>query len=173
MTDLTAAQKEAYARAHTSTVHLWALEFRHPTFSGPLRVVQYKDDITLTLEVNAPIDGGTSQLFTALAFQMKEPDVNTEPDSTLTVQVDGVSGAVQPLFATANQSYTPIEVTLRPFTYDVVGQVVGETLGVIHLQVRHIAVTKKSVSLQMGYTNSANRAFPAVNYTAQSNPGLL
>lgn len=173
MTDLTAAQKQAYARAHSSTVHLWALELRHPSFPAPLRVVQHNEDISLTLETGAPADGDTLQLFTALAFRMKEPDISTEPDSTLTVQADGVSGAVQPYLATANQSSTPIEATLRPFSFDVVGKTVGEMLGVVHLQVRHISITKVSVSLKMGYTNSANRAFPAVNYTATSNPGLL
>jgi hypothetical protein len=170
---LTAAQKQAYARAHSSTVHLYALELRHPSFVSPIRIVQHKDDITLTHEASAPEDPGASVLYTALGFQLKEPEVNSEPDSTISIQVDGVSGAVQPYLNVANLSYVPIEASIRPFSYDTVAQSVGEMMGVIHLQVRHIRINKTSVVLTLGYTNSANRTFPFVFYTADNSPGLL
>jgi len=170
---LTPAQKEAYARANTSTVHLWALEFRHPTFTAPIRLVQHKDNISLTLEASAPVDAGTLQEFTGLAFELQEPTNDTDPDNSLSMQVDGVNGAVLPLLTLANQSYIPIDCTLRAFSYEVVTQTPGELLAILHLQVRHMSVNKTSLGVQLGYTNAANRKFPFIDYTANSNPGLL
>jgi hypothetical protein len=170
---LTPAQKQAYARAHTSTIELNALELRHTTFPTPLRIVSHKQDISITHEASAPANPSESVLYTALGFSFKGSAVNNEPDSTVSIRVDGVSGAVQSYLNVANLSYVPIEASMRPFSYDTVAQSVGEVMGVYHLQVRHIRMNKTSVSLTLGYTNSANRTFPYVFYTADNSPGLL
>jgi hypothetical protein len=170
---LTDAQKQAYARAHTSTMHLWCVEMRHASFPSPLRVVQHKANVTVTLEATAPVDAGDDVLFTALGFRLREPEISTEPDTTITIEVDGVTGSVIPYLATANQTTTPIEVTCRAIAYDVVAGTVTALLGIFHLQVRHIRSTLTTVSLSLGYTNSANQDFPNEVYTPESNPGLV
>lgn len=170
---LTNAQKQAYARAHTSTAHLWCVEMRHASFPDHLRVVQHTTPVTVELEAAAPVDASTDVLFAALGFRLREPEISTEPDTTITIEMDGVTGAVIPYLAAANLTTTPIEVTCRAIAYDTVAETVTTILGIFHLQVRHIRSTLTTVSLSLGYTNSANQDFPNEVYTPESNPGLV
>ncbi len=168
MTDLTAGQREAYARAHTATVHVWAVELTHPSFPEPLRVVNHKQDLMLALA-----DDSEPVLFNALGFQLREPMINTDPDSTIAIHVDGVSGAVQPYLSAANKTIWPIAATIRPYSVNVRTGIADGPNGTINLQVRDINSTKTTVSLTLGYTNSANKAFPSELYTTASNPSLV
>tara|TARA_R110001583_G_scaffold34551_1_gene115856 strand:- start:11172 stop:11690 length:519 start_codon:yes stop_codon:yes gene_type:complete len=169
----TSAQREAYARAHSASVHVWAIEMRHGSWASPLRFVSYPVDLTLSIEAGAPVDGGTSQPFSALGFRLQEPSVSADADATLALGVDGVSGIVQPYLAAANQTATPIEVSLRAYALDDRTQAEQVALGVIHQQVRHIAINKTTVSLTLGSPNAANRKFPFIDYSPESNPGLV
>ena len=171
---LSVAQKEAYARAHTSSIRLWAIELRHPTFVEPLRIVAHKEDLTTTLESNAPVEADQEVTFVSLAMKMREPEIGTEADSMVSIQIDGVPGAVQPYLAAANKTIYPIEATLRVFLYNLETEsIIDSATSILHLQVRNIGVSKTSVTLTMGYTNTANRAFPSQLYTPETNPGLV
>lgn len=170
---LTDAQKQAYARAHQSTAHLWCVEMRHSTFPAHLRVVQHTLPVDVTLEATAPVNPGATVTFTALGFRLREPEVSTEPDTTITIELDGVPGVVQPYLAAANLTVEPIAVTCRAIAYDVVAGTVTALLGIFHLQARHIRHTQQTVSITLGYTNSANQDFPSEVYTPESNPGLV
>ena len=169
---LTDAQKQAYARAHNTTVELCSVELRHSEFPEPIRIIQHTQDVTMTLEAGAPEDAGDPVLFTGLAFRFQEPEQGTEPDNTSTIEIDGVPGYVQPYVVAANLTAEPIEATVRIVTYDVATESVLHIMRIYHLQVRHIGDNKTTVSLTMGYTNSANQAFPSEIYTPESNPGL-
>lgn len=170
---MTPAQREAYARANTSLIHLAAIEFRHPTFVAPLRITDYDSDVNLPLEVGAPVNGGTTVLFAGVACDIKPPDIDDQVDAVTSIQIDGVSGLVQTLLANANDSNVPIDATLRFYSFNINTGVADGPVGVIHQQVRNIAVNKTSVAVSMGYTNSANNPFPAQKYTSYSNPGLV
>jgi hypothetical protein len=171
---LSVAQQEAYARAKTSVLNVYAIELRHPTFVEPLRVVSLKEDLTVTLESNAPVDASAEVVFSALAMRLREPDINSEADTTFNVQIDGVPGAVQPYLAAANKTIYPIEATTRIYLYDLAtASTIGGAAVVMHLQVRSVQVSKTSVSLTMGFTNPANRSFPSQLYTPETNPGLV
>jgi hypothetical protein len=172
MTDLTTAQKEAYARAHSARSELWALEFRHSTFGGIIRLVNFGQDVTLPIETGAPEDAGTNQLFTGTLFRFTPPDQGTEPEASLTAQIDGVSGALQPYLVAANETAEPIECTVRAYLYDVSTLTVIEPMTVLHLQVRNISLTNVSVAVALGYRNASNQEFPRVRYTPTSNPTL-
>jgi hypothetical protein len=169
---LSPAQREAYARANSSLIHLPAVEFRHPVFSGPLRVVNYDRALFLPLEDYAPVDAGAVVNFEGLSCDIKQPDIDTQVDSTFSIQIDGVSAFVQPLLALANRTSVPVDATIRFYAYNVSTQVVDGPVGVIHLQVRSMSVTKTAVGVTLGYTNTANKAFPSQKYTVESNPGL-
>lgn len=169
---MTPAQREAYARANTSLLNMETLEFRHPTFSAPVRIVNYQDPIDFPLEANAPVNAGETVEFIGLACTVKAADIDAQADAMVTVQIDGVSGVVQTLLAYANQSAVPIDVTVRFYSYNVKTGDVDGPVGIIHNQVRTIAVTKTTVAVAMGYTNSANKKFPSQIYTVTSNPGL-
>lgn len=168
-----AAEREALARANTSTVHLWALELRHSVFPAPIRMVQHDVDIDLTLEANAPVDASTTQPFIATAYRFKEPDQTSQPDPTVQIEIDGVSGNLQPFIRSAILTFEPIECTLRSCLYDVKAQVVVEMLRVFHLQMRRERTTMTTIAATFGYTNPANQPFPSKVYSAETNPGLV
>lgn len=170
---MTPAQREAYARANTSLLHLPALEFRHPTFSAPLRIVDFDSDLSLPLEDYAPVDSGETVLFVGTHCEIRPPDIDDQVDSVTTFRIDGVSGLVQALLANANQSIVPIDATLRFYSYNLRTGLVDAPVGVIHQQVRNVSISKTTISISIGYKNSANKQFPAQLYTAYSNPGLV
>lgn len=173
MTDLTPAQREAYARAKSTVVHIWALEFRHVTFADHIRIVQNRNDVTFSLEADAPANPGESKIFIGTGLRVGEPEISTEVDSTLSIQIDGVSGIIQNPFTVANKTAFPVECAARPISYDVITGTVGQILGRLDLQVRSLSLNMTSVNVKLGYTNTANRPFPYINYTPQSNPGLI
>lgn len=167
------AQKEAIARATTDEMWMWGVELRHSIFPAPLRFVQSVDDIPLVHEPNAPLDPGATINYLGLAFRFREPALDNEPDPTVRIEIDAVSGALQPLIRGASTTQEPVEATFRSFIYDGIEQEVTEMLSVLHLQLRETRVTSTTVSAVFGYTNPANQAFPDDYYDAQSNPGLF
>ncbi len=166
------AQREAYARASSSLIHLYSLEFLHSTFTQPLRIVNYETSINLPHEATAPVNPGETVFYEGVRCEVQEPKIDTDADSQSIIQVDGVSGIVHTLIAGAIKTVEPIEGILRFYSYNVKTGAVDGPVGIISQQVRNVAVNKTSVSLTMGYTNSANKAFPSQYYTVDSNPGL-
>ncbi len=161
---MTPAVQQAYARASTSLLQIYAIDLDHPAFADTIRLVNYKQDITV---------GG--DVYTGMAMDVEESSIDTEADSTYTIQIDGVPGAVQPYLAQASKTFSPIDVTIRVFAYDVKTEslIDASPLTTINLQSRNISFNKTTVSINMGYTNTANRAFPSQLYTPESNPGLV
>lgn len=171
--NLTPAQKEAYARVSNTLRVVNALEFRHPTFAAPLRIVQGMDEITCVLEADAPVDAGQSVTFSAFAFQSDEPGITTDPDNALNIRLDGISGIFQEAFATASESNVPISVTIRPLMYDVFAKGNGAIQASYHVEVQEIRSNMTSVAVKCGFSNPANKAFPNVVYSEQTNPSLV
>ncbi len=161
---MTPAVQQAYARASTSLLQLYAIDLDHPSFADPIRLVNYKQNLTI----------GADE-YTGMAMDVEESSIDTEADSTYTIQIDGVPGAVQPYLKQASQTFDPVDVTIRVFAYDVKTEslVDAQALATINLQSRNISFNKTTVSINMGYTNTANRAFPSQLYTPESNPGLV
>lgn len=166
------AQKEARARVHGSTVPKAAIELRHSVFPQPFRLVDYETDLPIPLEANAPVDAGTTQTFIGRGFRFKEPDIGTQPDPTATIEIDGVSGGLQPFLRAATQTDEPIEATVRMFNLDTSDNSITSMLEVYHLQMRGDRSNMTTISGRFGYTNAANQAFPDAYYTPETNPGL-
>lgn len=168
---LSAAHKEAYARAQVDVRHLIALELRHSAW-GVLRMIDYDIDIDVALEAGAPANAGQTVEFVAHAMEVREPEISTEPDSTVSLRLDGVSGVLQPLLYDAMQVIEPVLVTVRPLGYNVTTDTVLGVVGALHLEMRTATVTPEQVVMVCGFTNSANQDFPNDNYTPESHPGL-
>ena len=170
---MTPAQREAYARANSSLLHLVAIEFLHSTFEQPLRIVDFDKDLILPLELDAPVNPGEYRRFTGWDVDVKPPDIDDEVDAVATMQIDGVSGLVQALLVNASKSIEPIKANIRFYSYNVSTEIVDGPVGTIYQNVRSIAISSASVAVTTGYSNSANKAFPAQIYTSYSNPGLV
>ncbi|MES9984345.1 MAG: DUF1833 family protein [Candidatus Thiodiazotropha sp. 6PLUC6] len=106
---MTPAEKEAYANADDTRVMLYTLELNHPGFTEPLRIVADNDPLT------AEIETGESVLFTPFFFSLKRPPISEEPDPSLQITVDNVSGFMTPYLDIASRTGDSIHVIFRPY----------------------------------------------------------
>ena len=162
---MTPAEKEAYANADDTRVMLYTLELMHPSFTQPLRIVADNDPLT------AEIETGDTVEFTPFFFSIKRPPISEEPDPSLQITVDNVSGFMTPYLDIASRSGDSIHVMFRPFLIDE-GDDSITRLSSIKLAIRNASATMTSVTLTAAHINPANLPFPKENYTSDRFPGL-
>ncbi len=161
----TPAEKEAYANADDTRVMLYTLELMHPSFTQPLRIVADNDPLT------AEIETGDTVEFTPFFFSIKRPPISEEPDPSLQITVDNVSGFMTPYLDIASRSGDSIHVVFRPFLADE-GDDSITRLSSIKLAIRNASATMSSVTLTAAHINPANLPFPKETYTSDRFPGL-
>ena len=162
---MTPAEKEAYANADDNRIMLYTLELMHPQFTQPLRIVADNDPLT------AEIETGDTVEFTPFFFSIKRPPISEEPDPSLQITVDNVSGFMTPYLDIASRSGDSIHVVFRPFLVDE-GDDSITRLSSIKLAIRNASATMTSVTLTAAHINPANLPFPKENYTSDRFPGL-
>ena len=87
----TEAYKEAIAAAPLEQIIYETLEFQHPTFATPLRIVQGGDDIKARLEADAEFNAGEMVDFVATPFEFKLPDIKDNEQSQLQLNINNVA----------------------------------------------------------------------------------
>jgi len=157
MNELTPAQKEAYARAKTSAVDLFSIEFRHSTFPEPIRMISYDKAVNVELEDYAPANPGEVVTFLGVAFEPPEETIDTEPGNNFTVNITGISSQALPYLSIAGETPEPIACTIRNVTLDTRGDVVLGVGRPQDVQVRSFIVNILAVKISLGYTNLAGR----------------
>ncbi len=163
---MTPAEKEAYANADDTRVMLYTLELMHPQFTQPLRIVADNDSLT------AEIETGDTVEFAPFFFSIKRPPISEEPDPSLQITVDNVSGFMTPYLDIASRSGNSIHVMFRPFLIDENDDSITR-LSSIKLAIRNASATMTSVTLTAAHINPANLPFPKENYTSDRFPGLV
>ncbi|TAN65276.1 MAG: DUF1833 domain-containing protein [Magnetospirillum sp.] len=173
---LSQAIKEAYAAAPADVVILHTLEIWHPTFldgdgnPAPIRVVRDHADLTARLEAGAPRNAGEMVTFSALAFDLDLPPVDTGPVPEITVTLDNVGREITDALDGAATSQEKVEVTYRPYlSTDLEGPHMDPpiTLSLTEVEADVLRVTGRARMLDVG-----NKAFPGITYTAKTYPGL-
>jgi hypothetical protein len=165
------ALKEAYASAPSAEVILHTLEFRHPSFTTPIRVVRDQSDFTATLEADAPLNPSTAVSFLAFAFDFTLPEVAKSGTPEIEIRIDNISGELIPYLDAAANSGDLIEVTYRPYlASDTSGPQMDPPLT---LTVRSITADVFGVRARAGFADLANRKFPGEIYDAERFPGLV
>lgn len=170
-TALSQALKEAYAAAPCDVVTLHTLEFRHPAFTQPLRVVLDHADHTCTLEADAPADPSTAVLFVGYAFDIVLPNMDTGAAPEVVITIDNVSMEIEDNISAALATADKVLVTYRPYlSTDLSAPSMNPpmTLTVTHISADQFQITARA---QLG--DYANKAFPGENYTATRFPGLV
>ncbi|MDD5249635.1 MAG: DUF1833 family protein [Rhodocyclaceae bacterium] len=164
------ALKEAYASAPSNVVILHTLEFRHPTFTTPIRVVRDKKDLTATLEATAPVDPGAQVTFVAFAFDFALPDLDKTALPEIEITIDNVGGDILPYIDQAAQTSDYIEVTYRPYlSTDLSGPQMVPPLTLI---ISDITADVFRITAKAGFGNLAAKKFPFETYTSDRFPGL-
>lgn len=170
-TTLSEALAEAYASAPTDVVVLHTLEFRHPDFVTPIRVVSDTEDLVATLEADAPEDPATAVTFQAFAWNMRLPDVAAGSFPTLEIEIDNVSQEIEDALEAAAQSSETVEVTYRPYLSDDLTAPSMDPPLTLELLTARANLFK--VRATAGYANLMNRQFPREDYTLARFPGLV
>lgn len=112
---------EAYASADVNEVPLDTLELRHPYFvddnNNPtaIRIVRSYQNYALTLEPNAPVNGGQTVTFIGCAFDFQLPEQSDQATPELQISIDNVDRSMARYIELAAPSLVPIEVTYRPY----------------------------------------------------------
>jgi hypothetical protein len=157
--------------APISRVILVTLEFNHPSFTVPARIVADRTDFLGVLESDAPFNAGEQVLFSALPVNVDLPEESTQSASpTVTISIDNVSGAIAPYFDLATATLIPITLIVREYASD--DPSTPARLPPITMTVRGASVTEKQASIQAAYSDSTNRGFPSKEYTSREYPGL-
>lgn len=165
------AIKEAYACAPAGIVILNTLEFRHPLFTAPLRLVSDTQDWLLTLEPDAPADPGEEVAFIGFGFSLDLPPVEDNAQPEAVVAIDNVSREILLEIEAAVTSASPVEMTYRPYLSDDTG---GPQMDPpLHLVVTAITATPTALTLKASFGDYTNKRFPGASYTLESFPGLV
>lgn len=165
------ALKEAYATAPAGEVILHTLEFRHPNFTTPLRVVRDKADLDATLEIDAPENPGEEVTFVQFAFDLELPDVTTGSSPELLLTIDNVSRDILTYIDLAANSADLIEVTYRPYlASDTTAPQMNPPLT---MTLKEVEADVFRITARCGFGNFANTPFPRETYDLQRFAGLL
>lgn len=165
------ALMEAYATAPAGEVILHTLEFRHPSFTQPLRIVRDNNDLNATLEAGAPENGGEVVTFVKFAFDLELPDITSGATPELLLSIDNVNRELLTYFDEAANSKDLIEVTYRPYlATDTSAPQMNPPL---NMTLKEVNADIFRVTARCGYGNFANRPFPNETYDLQRFSGLL
>lgn len=162
---MTPAEQEAYANADDTRITLYTLELNHPGFTEPLRIVADNDPLT------AEIEDGSRVLFTPFFFKIKRPPINEEPDPSINITVDNVSGFMTPYLDAASRSGESIRLIFRPYLIDETDDSITR-LSSLSLSIRNASASMTNVTLTAAHINPANLSFPKELYTSDRFPGL-
>jgi hypothetical protein len=173
MPDVTLEQaiREAYASAPQGAVLLETLEWWHPTFAAPIRVVADHADHTLTLEASAPRNPSQAVLCTAFAFRLQRPEVNEQGHVEMLIEIDNVSREIEDAFAAAAVSTDKLEVIYR--TYLSTDPSGPQNDPPLTFTARRAPADNFMLRVTAVYGDFVNRKFPGQKYTLARFPGLV
>jgi hypothetical protein len=166
-----AAYREAMAIAPIGRAMLYLLEVYHPALDEPLRFALNHEDVTATLEADAPRDAGTAQLHKALPLGFQLP---TESDGSaapgLRMWIDGVSSHVTDALDATVETLDDTELILRVYASD--DLTAPAKLPPVRMPLRSTSVGEERVVVTAAYTDPVNEAFPRKTFTRREYPGL-
>lgn len=174
---LSQALREAYASAPVDAVIYDTLELRHPSFvddqgnASAIRVVCGFENLTATLEADAPLDQGEAVTFIACAFDFVLPEIRESQMPELTITIDNVSREIVRNIELAQTVLTPVSCTYRPFlSTDLSSPQMDPPL---HMTLRNVTCDVYRVQAKASFFDLLNRSFPNEVYTRARFPGLV
>ena len=171
------ALAEAYSSAPAGRIWVQALELRNETFDAPVRVVCDDQSWDLTLEGDAPADGGQAVAFSAMSFGLQEPDVNKDAPGAIELRLDNVSQTIGQLLMRPLATRYPIDATYRIFVLDLAasppGQVGAGPAGrPWHFQVSRVRIRDRVATALCQAPDFASILVSTLKYTRERFPTL-
>lgn len=186
MPDLwTTALQEAYASAPADEYVISTIELIHPAFvdeldaADSIRVALDTRDWDLTLEVTAPLFGGETKTFSALAMQVSLPEQTEGTLGTLTLALDNVPLSIWPQLQAAARIRASAQVIYREWVaildVDTGAYTPSATPDLIIDQLTMKVVTASLLRLegQASFVDLLNKNFPRRRFSRDDFPGLF
>lgn len=172
--------REAYASAPKDIVVLYTLEFWHPSFDVPARVVRDHGVLLaeepevifgreLTLEATAPRNAGETVQFIEAAFSASQPVQAADVMPTLTLSVDSVPGDLAAALKASTETPGEIEVVYREYFPDAPG---GPQYVLGDLTLQRTSATMFRVEGKAGFFDPTSKSCPSTEYNANDYPSL-
>lgn len=156
------AIREAYASEPEVIVH-HTIEFRHPAFTEPIRVVRDHKSLSARLEEDAPENPGELVEFERFAFELKLPEVSDQRQPEVELQIDNVSREIVANIEAAVVTLQKIEFTYRAYVETNLDQPSNKPP--LTLLVRHIVADAFKVTARIGLPDLTKAAHPRRTYS--------
>lgn len=167
---LNQAIREAMASAPVGQVLYDTLEFHHPVFTTPIRVVLDEVALDARLEATAPADAGQIVTFIAYAFEFVRPDVTSAVPQAV-VEIDNVDLMIGQSLDAATRSGQPVQVIYRLYS-SLRASVGPDNQPPMQLELKSATVSLMRVRATLGFFDLLNQVFPSQDYTLERFPGL-
>ena len=174
---VSAALKEAYAVAPSNDVTIHTLELRHPSFvdeagnPDSIWVTTNEENVTATIEADAPVRGGTAAPFVSFPFRFRLAPIENSARQELEMAIDNVDRRIVENLDLAATSAVQIVMCYRPFlASDLDGPQMDPppTFTLSNVKVDPLSCTARAkVDVDL------DGAFPNRNYTAAEFPALI
>lgn len=171
MPDLSEALREAYASAPVGLVIHDTLEFWHPAFATPIRVVRDVTALDARIEAGAARDAGLLVTFLPYAFEVVPPDVLADTLPQVTIEIDNVGSELLAQIDAAVLAGEPIEVIHRQYLSDTALDG-PETVPPLRMTLIQISATPLRIRATAGFSTLMDRKFPRLEYELETFPGL-
>lgn len=166
-------RSQAWAEAAASVTRepmLLTLEFQHPSFSSPVRVVADTQDQTFRIESTADVNPGADVLFLGVPFEYEEPKRGPGGGAEWSVRVDNIGREISQYLEAATGINSALVVIMRGYLTSaptVVGY--GPFRGVA----RGVGVRGASVEMTVTIADPQNQKFGRSTYDMVRFPSLL
>lgn len=167
------SRSQAWAEASASVARepmLLTLEFQHPTFDAPVRVVANTEDETFRIESTADVNPNADVTFLGVAFDYEEPKRGPGGGAEWSVRVDNIGREISRYLEEATGINSELVVIMRgylPSAPTVVGY--GPFRGVA----RAVGVRGAAVEMTVVIADPQNAKFGRSTYDMVRFPSLL
>lgn len=168
---LSEAEAEAATIAPITRVPLDALEFWHPSFTEPARIVNDRVPLTATLEADAPRNAGETVTFQAVGVTVVWPSETDDASAPrLQLQVDGVSALLIEQLDRAVDTLDPVVLIARRYMSDDLSGPSRDKQ--LHLELTDVQCSETRITASCLFSDPASSRFPSRAYTRARYPGL-
>lgn len=173
------ATREAYAAAPSGATIFFTLEFWHPSFDVPARVVRDHGVLLseepvlfgreLTLEAAAPRNAGETVVFVAGAFSARAPNSEENKVPEISLSVDGVPGELARALQASTAEPGEIEVIYREYF---ASDPSGPNFVQKGMTLSRTSVTMLRVESKARFQDPTSKSFPGTDYNSDDYPSL-
>jgi hypothetical protein len=166
-------RSQAWAEAAASVARepmLLTLEFQHPSFDAPVRVVADSQNQTFRIESTADVDPGDDVTFLGVAFEYEEPKRGPGGGAEWSVRVDNIGREISRYLEAATAINSELVVIMRGY---LPSQATTVGYGPFRGVARSVGVRGAAAEMTVTIADPQNQKFGRQTYDMVRFPSLL